>query len=331
MHGPESRARVQERGTIMAVAQTNRPSFAERWWMYQAERFPLGTHFPAILFFFAAAWFSAQALAGKPLQLGLAGGLAFVATFLTMLLLRVFDEFKDFEDDKINHPERVVQQGIVTLPELARLGAVIGAVMVAANVPLGWQAWVAFAAVIGFALLMRMEFFVPEWLKKHIMVYAITHQGIVPLLFVYLAVAAAGSLEAVFPKFWLAIVVAVGVGLCYELSRKFQAPEDETATLPTYTKALGPIGASIVAFLCLTAACSATVGLWTILKLPDWVQYVALAALATGGAGYGKYVAAPTRANAKIVKNLASVAIVLVQLGLVAGLVAKFPISWGGL
>lgn len=300
--------------------------------MYQAERFPLGTHFPAIAFFFAAAYFTAQALTGpgKPLHLGLTGTLAFVTTFLTMLLLRVFDEFKDFEDDKVNHPERVVQRGIVTLPELARLGGAIFAGLVLANAPLGWQAWVAYAAVFGYLLLMRVEFFAPDWLKRHIMTYAITHQGIVPLLYLYLAVAALGSVDRVPPTFWLAILVAVGVGLCYEISRKFTAPEDETETLPTYTRRLGTVGASIVAFVCLAGASSGALGLWHFLGLPDWVEYLTTVALVTGGVGYGRFAAKPTRANAKLVKNLASVAIVLLQLGLVAGMVAHLGVDFGG-
>ena len=266
----------------------------------------------------------------KPLHLGPTGMLAFVATFLTMLLLRVFDEFKDFEDDKVNHPERVVQRGIVTLPELSRLGGAIFAGLALANWPLGWQAWVAYAAVMGYLLLMRVELFVPEWLKNHILTYAITHQGIVPLLYLYLAVAALGSVQVIPGRFWLAILVAVGVGLCYEISRKFTAPEDETETLPTYTKRLGTKGASIVAFICLAGGCSGALGLSHALSLPVWVEYLTTAALVMGAAGYGRFAAKPTRENAKLVKNLASGAIVLLQLGLVAGIIAHVGLVWGG-
>lgn len=299
--------------------------------MYQAERFPLGTHFPAIAFFFAAAYFTAQALTGqKPLHLGMTGTLAFVSTFLTMLLLRVFDEFKDFEDDKINHPERVVQRGIVTLPELARLGGAIFAGLILVNAPLGWQAWVAYGAVLAYLLLMRAEFFVPQWLKRHLMTYAITHQGIVPLLYLYLGVVAVGSADRIPPPFWLAILLAVGVGLCYEISRKFAAPEDESETLPTYTRRLGTLGASIVAFVCLAGACSGALGLWHQLGLPIWVPYLTTVALLTGAAGYGRFSTRPTRENARLVKNLASAAIVLLQLGLVAGIVAHLGVEFGG-
>jgi 4-hydroxybenzoate polyprenyltransferase len=313
------------------ATQTGQLPFATRWWMYQAERFPLGTHFPAIAFFFANAYFAAQALNGeKPLHLGFSGMLAFVNTFLTMLLLRVFDEFKDFEDDRINHPERVVQRGIVTLSELSRLGGAIFAGMVVANVPLGWQAWVAFAAVLGWALLMRVEFFFPVWLKKHVFTYALTHQGITPLIYLYLAVAAVGSVSKIPPTFWYAVVVAVGVGLCYEISRKFRAPEDETPTLDTYTKRFGPSGASIVAFVCLLAACGGGLGLATALKLPGFAVGLLYGALVAGGFAYGKFASKPTAVNAKRVKNVASAAIVLVNLSLVAGMIAALGMTFGG-
>jgi len=316
------------------ATDTRRLGAAERWWMYQAERFPLGTHLPAIAFFFANAYFAAQALTGqKPLHLGVTGLLAFANTFLVMLLLRVFDEFKDFEDDKINHPDRVVQRGIVTLPELSRLGAAIFAGMVLANIPLTWQAWLCFAGVLGFALLMRVEFFVPAWLKRHILTYALTHQGIVPLLYLYLAVAALGSVADIPPAFWYAVLMAVGVGLCYEISRKFRAPQDETETLDTYTKRLGTRGAAIVAFICLATACGSGLGLQLALELPQWdqalIQGLLTLALCTGAVGYGKFATQPTAANAKLVKNLASVAIILVNLGMVIGLVAGLGLAWG--
>lgn len=313
------------------VPNTGRLGLASRWWLYQAERFPLGTHVPVIALFFANGYFAAQALAGhRPLHCGIGGMMAFATTFLTMLLLRVFDEFKDFEDDRVNHPYRVVQRGIVTMPELTRLSGVILGAMLLANIVLSWQAWVAFGLVIGFALLMRVEFFVPNWLRRHILTYAVVHQGIVPLLYVYLAVGAVGTIDQVPPKFWIAVVVAVGVGLCYELSRKFRAPEDETETLDTYTKRFGPRGAAVIAFLFLVLATSAGSGLCQILSLPKWAQILVTAALAIGGLGYAKYAAQPARANAKTVKDLASVAIVMVNLALVAGMVSSFGLVIGG-
>lgn len=304
--------------------------FVARWNLYQAERFPLVSHTIAIALLFASTWFAAEALVGPgPLHVGTRAVLAFVATFLTMLMLRVFDEFKDFEDDRINHPDRVVQRGIVTLRELAVLGWLIVAILVAVNVPLGASAGLAYAAVFGFALLMRVEFFVRDWLKKHVFTYALTHQGITPLVCLYIGTAALGTLAALPRGFLAAIVSAVGVGLCFEVSRKFQAPEDETETLDTYTRRFGSRGASWVALGCLLIAADGANWLCIRLHLPIWSQGLITAALLIGAVGYGRFAASPTARKAKLVKDQASIAVVLIDLALVAGLIAARGVVLG--
>ncbi|MBI6545949.1 MAG: hypothetical protein HY692_04085 [Cyanobacteria bacterium NC_groundwater_1444_Ag_S-0.65um_54_12] len=310
-------------------APATRYPFARRWWLYQAERFPLGTHFIAIALFFACAYFGAQALATTgPLHLGSRGWVALGVTFLTMLLLRVCDEFKDFADDRINYPDRVVQRGIVTLSELKVLGVLIGIALIACNLTLGRESCMAYALVIGFVWLMRVEFFVGPWLKRHIFIYALTHQGIVPLLCLYLAVVALLSFKAVPQTFWLVILTSVGIGLCFELSRKFRAPEDELATLDTYTKSFGPRGAAISAFSCLVAAFIGGYWLSNLLDLAASVQGTLIFALACGAIGYVGYAALPTARRAKHVKNLASLAIVLSNFALVAGMLSVRNFIW---
>ncbi len=313
----------------MASSAVRMP-FWSRWNSYQAERFPLASHTVAIALLFGSTWFAAQALTSTGrLQIGPRGLAAFAATFLTLLLLRVFDEFKDFDDDRINHPDRVVQRGVVTLGELRGLGWIVVAVLATLAAILGVGPAIAFGAVFGFALLMRVEFFVRDWLRGHVFTYALTHQGITPLICLYIGTVSLGSWTAL-PRGFLAVLgAATGVGLCFELSRKFLAPEDEKPTLDTYTRRFGPRGASWVGFATLVVAAGCSAWLVHTLALPGWVGGLIGLATIVGAAGYARYAASPTARNARGVKDLGTLAVVLLELFLVVGMVAARGVTWG--
>ncbi len=307
-----------------------RPSFWARWNSYQAERFPLASHAVAIALLFGSTWFAAQALTSTGrLHLGPRGLAAFAATFLTLLLLRVFDEFKDFEDDRINHPDRVVQRGIVTLAELRVLGGIIVAVLAALAAALGPRPAIAFGAVFGFMLLMRVEFFVRDWLRGHVFTYALTHQGITPLICLYIGTVSLGGWSGLPRDFFAVLGAATGVGLCFEVSRKFQAPADEKPTLDTYTRRFGPVGASWVGFATLAVAAGCSTFLEARMALAGWVGGLIGLATIVGVVGYARYAARPTAPNAVRVKDLGTLAVVLLEFSLVVGMIASRGLAWG--
>jgi 4-hydroxybenzoate polyprenyltransferase len=57
-----------------------------------------------------------------------------MALWSFFLLLRVFDEHKDFAADAVAHPERVLQRGLVTLAHLRVLGGCAIALQLAASI-----------------------------------------------------------------------------------------------------------------------------------------------------------------------------------------------------
>src|SRR5690606_3218576 len=87
------------------------------------------------------------ALERAPVVLDLRLPLAAAAYFLTVLLLRVLDEHKDFERDRQAYPGRLLSRGVVTLPELRRVGLVIGALAWACAAALGLASLVAYLVV----------------------------------------------------------------------------------------------------------------------------------------------------------------------------------------
>jgi 4-hydroxybenzoate polyprenyltransferase len=112
---------------------------ANRWWVYQRERFPLGRHAVltgAVCFGVMSA--SMPEGAGWGLTVAARAAVAFAVVLLLFLQLRIADEFKDAADDLRCRPQRPVPRGLVTLAELRRIGvaaAVLQAGLVAAAGP----------------------------------------------------------------------------------------------------------------------------------------------------------------------------------------------------
>src|SRR6266567_3876952 len=159
---------------------------ANRWWVYQRERFPVLGHGPVIAAFsFSAVCFSALLRGQADLPPTRSVIVAFGTAFLFFLQLRIADEFKDFEEDSQYRPYRPVPRGLVSLRELAALGAL------AALAQLGLGLWLEPSLVLLLAVtwaylaLMSKEFFVAEWLKRRHVLYMVSHMAIVPLVDFY--------------------------------------------------------------------------------------------------------------------------------------------------
>ena len=106
-------------------------SVVNRFWIYQRERFPLLGHGLVIAAFSASAIaYSAFARhAALPAPWLLAAG--FVSSLLFFAQMRIADEWKDAGDDRLYRPYRPVPRGLVTLQELAWIGAGAGVVQLA--------------------------------------------------------------------------------------------------------------------------------------------------------------------------------------------------------
>lgn len=100
--------------------------------------------------------------------------------FLFLSTLRLMDEIKDYEKDKIVHPTRPLPRGLIGLPEFKRvmlmsLGLMfVLAVGVAALGNEKSAGFFIFATV--YLWLMYKEFYVGQALQKAPVIYAITHQ-----------------------------------------------------------------------------------------------------------------------------------------------------------
>jgi 4-hydroxybenzoate polyprenyltransferase len=228
---------------------------ANRWWIYQRERFPLVAHGILIaVFSLSAISYSALLRTGSARVGPLAMVVAFLTAFLFFWQLRVLDEFKDYEEDVTYRSYRPVPRGVVTLRELGWLGLVAGLVQLA----LAWWLHPPLAALLIvawlFLALMRAEFFVPGWLRSRPLVYMGSHMVIVPLIALYAAACDWFVAEPGPPRGlgWF-LLAAFFNGIVVELGRKIRAPEDEEPGVPTYSVAWGVATAVSVWLLALGA------------------------------------------------------------------------------
>lgn len=210
---------------------------ANRWWIYQHERFPVLTHGPLIASFsFSAVSFSSL-LRGRIAfpEVGTAL-VAFISAFLFFLQLRVADEFKDHQEDARYRSYRPVPRGLVTLRELKIIG------VAGAGVQLGLALWWDSSLALLLALvwlylgLMSKEFFAREWLKARPFTYMWTHMLIIPLIDLYATACDWQAAKATAPigLFWF-LVASFFNGIVVEIGRKIRAPQDEEPGVETYS------------------------------------------------------------------------------------------------
>jgi hypothetical protein len=209
---------------------------------YLHERFPLVNMALFVVLFLTVRAVATLACATsqcapRPDGLGLAslGALATIAFFFR---LRVFDEEKDFAQDLQNHPGRVLQTGRVTLTQLRRLAWAGAALEAAWSALRGPEVLLLWGLALAYSLAMRAEFGVGHWLRGRLVLYALSHMLIMPLVIAWLFVSYSNLIAGSMHLSLLLLLSLLG-GFSFELARKLHAPTAERLGIDSYSKALG--------------------------------------------------------------------------------------------
>ena len=221
-------------------------------WMH--ERFPLENAVLFVVLYAAAVAFGRALVTEGTVTLGALDAVCFLAAWCFFLMLRVFDEHKDYELDCHNHPDRVLQSGLVTLGHLKVLG------VFAIATQIGLSLWrdgglgpitLVWAVVMTWSALMAVEFFCGEWLERRLVLYALSHMLVMPMALVWMAQMGAGATPLPLEVGALAGLSFLS-GAAFEVTRKLRAPEDERDTVDSYTRVLGTTTAPLVVMVLLT-------------------------------------------------------------------------------
>jgi len=245
---------------------TNPDGLAARLWTYQKERFPLAKTVPLLLAFSASSVTASAHLAGR----GMPGMAAYAVAFLLVLgffwQMRVADEHKDAETDRLYRPERPIPRGLVSFLEIGALAVVSVGVSVTVAVAFHPMLVVLVMAAWFWLAMMTAEFFAPKVLHASPVLYLASHMLIMPLIDLVLTACEwlpAGSMP---PGMWTFLLMSLANGCVIEFGRKVWAPANERPGVETYSGAWG-----------IPRACEAVYGAWLL----------AYAALVAYGAYFG--------------------------------------------
>src|SRR6266545_2233548 len=292
---------------------------ANRWWVYQRERFPVLGHGPLIAAFsFSAVCFSALLRGQSELPAARTCLVAFVTSLLFFLQLRIADEFKDFEEDSRYRPYRPVPRGLVTLAELRWVG------IAAALIQLALALWLD-ATLVAFLVaawvylgLMSVEFFAPAWLRARPTVYMFSHMAIMPLIDLYATACdwrVAGLHAPPSGLVWF-LVVSFFNGIVVEIGRKIRPVEAEEAGVETYSVLWGrPHAVSAwLAAIAATALCAFQVSrhIGFAMSIGMLLAVLVIACAAVGV----RFLRAPDRRGGKLIEIAAGVWTLLMYLSL---------------
>lgn len=223
----------------------------KRFWIYQNERFPIFSY-GIMVFTFAFSAMSYSKFLRGDLNFSfltlLIGGLT---SFGFFFLLRLFDEFKDAEEDAKYRPYRAVPRGLVTFKELTILIILIILTQGILNyIFLPKMLWIWILVII-YMFIMAKEFFVRDWLRHHPIVYLISHMMVMPVFDFYTTgldwnIAATGLPNGLI----IFLIVTFLNGVVIEIGRKIRAKEAEEVGVETYSYLWGEKGATIT-WLCI--------------------------------------------------------------------------------
>ena len=291
----------------------------KRWIVYQRERFPLIGHAPLVAAFSISAVCFSRLVRGEPgFPDGKSLAVAFLTALLFFLLLRISDEFKDFEDDSRYRPYRPVPRGLVTLRELAWLGVAAGAIQLLLAIWLEPSlVWILLLAW-GYLAIMSCEFFVPAWLKARPAIYLASHMVIIPLIDLYATACdwLVAGLSWPPDGLYLFLLVSFFNGIVVEVGRKIRAPEDEERGVETYSAVWGRTRAITV---WLIAALTTAVFAWLAARQIQfdrpmrWLLLVLLVVCAALALRFGRR---PAKGAGKMIEVASGVWTLVMYLGL---------------
>ena len=175
-------------------------NFYKKWYTYQKERFPVltyGLYCFCLVFgtFCFSNYVSKENI--KMLIFNVDPGQyvinfyllipMFIVGLLQFLMVRIIDEFKDYEEDCKYRSYRPVPRGLVTLKELKILFIICAILQIIITILINPRNLIFLAIVWGFFYIMSKVFFIKKFLSKHILFEVFLDEFLLPITVIYIA------------------------------------------------------------------------------------------------------------------------------------------------
>lgn len=232
-------------------------SFLKKWYTYQKERFPVlvyGLYIFCIVFaVFCFCNYEAKIYhnslvfiqAPKEFMINYYNLIPmFIVCFLQFLIIRIVDEFKDYEEDCKYRPYRPVPRGLVTLKELKVLLVICMSIQAVITIFVNTKSIIWLLVLWIFFFIMSKGFFIKKFLDKHLLLEVFFDELLIIFLGLYLA-----SYIYINQDIWIILAVLYIVSWIVEIARKIRAKEDEEEGVKTYTAVLGIPKAVLILFI----------------------------------------------------------------------------------
>lgn len=207
-------------------------------------------------------------------------------------MVRIVDEFKDYEEDCKYRPYRPVPRGLIKLKELKILFIICIILQLILTITCSQNGILYLIILWVFFALMSKGFFIKKILDKHLLLEVTLDELILPIMILYLAnfipqiylnynssadFTITNSIIFVEPNVWKILVMAYIISWIVEVARKIRCKEDEEEGVKTYTAILG-IGKAMGLIFALETLLMVVQG--TILGQKNYIWILALYILA---------------------------------------------------
>ncbi|HAL56713.1 MAG TPA: hypothetical protein DCP63_09610 [Bacteroidetes bacterium] len=232
------------------------PGYLNRIRIYLKEMYPVPKRLiSAVLMYLSFTELLRQNYGVRSPLISLSSFVGIASVFSFLLILRLMDELKDKEVDLALFCDRPLPSGRVQESDI-RFSLVLVVMFFVAINSLCGSALGMGLVVLGYAFLMFKYFFIPELLSKHLVLNLISHNPIVPLVFLYLVVSFAQEHHLdVRSMNWRVnislIVMYWSMSFAWEIARKIRSDVEENAYV-TYSRLFGKRGAVAIAAIAQT-------------------------------------------------------------------------------
>ena len=216
-------------------------NFFKKWYTYQKERFPVIVYGLYILCLTFATFFYNT----KMLEVESSVGIfivMFVVAFLQFLMVRIIDEFKDYDEDKKYRPYRPVPRGLIKLQELRVLFVICVLIQLILTLIVNPFSFIFLIVLWIVFILMTKGFFIKKVLDKHILLEVAFDEIMLPVIILYLA----SFIKIDMSILWRLLLLSYVVSWIIEIARKVRCKKDEEKGVKTYTAVFGITKATIL-------------------------------------------------------------------------------------
>lgn len=241
-------------------------NFLKKWYIYQKERFPVfayGSYILAITFgtYFFTNWLSrhlglnnlssyltAQTTFTIEWKIVIA---MFAVAFLQFLMVRIIDEFKDYEEDCKYRAYRPVPRGLITLKELKILFIICAILQICITAFVSIKGIIFLLIVWAFFGIMSKSFFMKDVLDKHILLEVALDELLMPILVLYLSSFVHENISHFFTSSYYHMFLGMTyiISWIVEIARKVRCKEEEEKGVKTYTAVFGITKAMFLLFV----------------------------------------------------------------------------------